>query len=142
MAWKNIFDRKIVLGNSSYGQSFKVTPEADESESEWVGSIDIFRNHSRLVRLLVKQFPSNNWYPGSTTTPAVYVYQKLFKWDSSVQNYLKQSQVPLTLPEFKALQENMQKLDQIIDKAVTLSLTTEEVENHNYRKTTKIRAYF
>ena len=111
MSWKNTLKEQSI--RSAALSPFKITPEVDELESEWIGSIDIFKNASRIIRVSVKSFPDS--YSG---TPSVYIYQKLFKWDISVGNYLKQSQVAMTLLEFKLLQDNLTRLDEIIDSSI------------------------
>ena len=114
MSWKNVLEKMIVPRQGSQS-SFKITPETDENDSQCTGSIDAFKSQSRLIRLSVKRFPDNNYSPDILP---IYIYIKLFKWDVIFGNYLKQSQVALTLAEFKAVQDNFENLDALIDRSL------------------------
>ena len=110
MAWLHVLDPKAPVMNS-----FKVTCEEDLKECNWnCSSLDIFRGNTRLVRVTVKKF-INSYDPAFYP---VYVYIKLFKWDQMSQAYLKQSQIAMSLHEFKTFRESLGKIDDMIDRVI------------------------
>ena len=117
MGWREVYfaDKNDVpnCAQTTYS-GFKVTPETDEAQQDWVGTVVISKTQNRLVQASVKRFVNSQ-------NPSIYVYLKLFKWDYSIQNYLKQSQTALTLNEFNEMHKNLHVLDGIIDNAMMMT---------------------
>ncbi len=104
---------------------FKISAEEDAADTEYIGFTDVFKDNACLVRVATKRFTENGPTKG---LPVVYVYLKKFKYEREHQNYMKQAQVSYTLHQFKALQENMEQIDALIDNAFTRGSNDSDAE--------------
>ncbi len=113
MAWRTALNQKYTNITYTYRRPFKISAEEDAADTNYVGFTDLFQDNACLVRVATKRFTENS----TLGLPNVYVYLKKFKYEREHEDYMKQTQGAYTLPQFKALQENMESIDEIIDKA-------------------------
>ncbi len=119
MAWRSALNsHEGIKAKTPYvpARLFKISAEDDAADTEYIGFTDVFKDNACLVRAATKRFNENGPTKG---LPVVYVYLKKFKYEREHQNYMKQAQVAYTLHQFKALQENMEQIDALIDNAFT-----------------------
>ena len=95
--------------------AYNVTQDQDLIENADCIAEDINRTSTRLLRLTVKKYQTSGGEYYGNLGGNIYVYIKLFKWDEVARNYLKQSQLAMTLVELKKLRESFGKVDAMID---------------------------
>ena len=96
--------------------SRKVTAEQDLDWGYLLNchSLDYCRDNTSLARVMVKKFEKHY-------NPVVnpdYLYLKSFKWDDVKHAYVRNSQVSLSLHEFKMLREQLGSIDDMIDRVI------------------------
>ncbi len=128
MAWSITLNQKSAKTNTVYTpvRPFKISAKEDAADTDYNGFTDVFKDDACLVRVTTKRFTGSSTF----RLPNVYVYLKKFKYEREHYNYMKQAQVAYTLPQFKALQDNREKIDEIIDQA--LSNASLQYDNGNY----------
>ena len=126
MAWRTALNQNCMNVTYTYRRPFKISAEEDAADTNYIGFTDLFQDKACLVRVATKRLTENS----TLGLPNVYVYLKKFKYEREHEDYMKQAQVAYTLPQFKALQENMEKIDEIIDKAFTNSSIDYDSDNY------------
>ena len=126
MAWRTALNQNCMNVTYTYRRPFKISAEEDAADTNFIGFTDLFQDNACLVRVATKRFAENS----TLGLPNVYVYLKKFKYEREHEDYMKQAQVAYTLPQFKALQENMEKIDEIIDKAFSNAFI--DYDDYNY----------
>ena len=126
MAWRTALNQKYTNMTCTYRRTFKVSAEEDAADTNYIGFTDLFQDKACLVRVATKRLTENS----TLGLPNVYVYLKKFKYEREHEDYMKQAQGAYTLPQFKALQENMEKIDEIIDKAFSNAFIDYDDDNY------------
>ena len=131
MAWRNALNfqsgTKTTIPYTPL-RPFKISAEEDASDTDYTGITDLYKDNANLMRVATKRFVNNN---NANGVPVVYVHLMKFKYDRDNNNYMKQAQVSYTLEQFKALQENIAKVDELIDGAFTHGNSKERLDNDN-----------